>query len=115
MIIYAAALAAMFICQNGLTGVIQAPPRRPRAPRKAASRGPVPKTGARAPSDDDGIARLDLRENPLLAVIPSGALTGLRALEEVLLPVDVAYVAPDAFAPGVAIPSPNRHPSSAIL
>ena len=40
MFIYAAALAVMFICQNGLTGIIQAPPRRPRAPRKAASRGP---------------------------------------------------------------------------
>ena len=36
MFIYAAALAVMFICQKGLTGVIQAPPRRPRPPRKAA-------------------------------------------------------------------------------
>ncbi len=44
MIIYAAAIAVMFICQHGLTSVIQAPPRRPRAPRKAASRGP-PKRG----------------------------------------------------------------------
>ena len=44
MIIYAAAIAVMFICQHGLTGVIQAPPSRPRAPRKAASRGP-PKRG----------------------------------------------------------------------
>ena len=26
MLLYAAALAAMFICQNGLTGIIQAPP-----------------------------------------------------------------------------------------
>ena len=33
MLLYAAALAVMFICQNGLTGVIQAPPRRPRPPR----------------------------------------------------------------------------------
>ena len=41
MLLYAAALAAMFVCQNGLTGVIQAPPRRPRPPRKAASRGPL--------------------------------------------------------------------------
>ena len=41
MFTYAAALAVMFICQNGLTGVIQAPPRRPRPPRKAASRGPL--------------------------------------------------------------------------
>jgi len=48
MLLYAAALAAMFVCQNGLTRVIQAPPRRPRAPRKAASRGP-PKTDAPNP------------------------------------------------------------------
>ena len=41
MFTYVAALAVMFICQNGLTGVIQAPPRRPRPPRKAASRGPL--------------------------------------------------------------------------
>ena len=40
MFTYAAALAVMFICQNGLTGVIQAPPRRPRAPR--ASKAPKP-------------------------------------------------------------------------
>ena len=53
-------------------------------------------------ADDDAIVSLDLRENPLLAVIPSKAFAGLRALEEVLLPVEVAYVAPDAFAPGVA-------------
>ena len=47
MLLYAAALAVMFICQNGLTGIIQAPPRRPRAPHKAASRGPPgpPKRG----------------------------------------------------------------------
>ena len=41
MFVYAAALAVMFACQTGLTGVIQAPPRRPRAPRRAASRGAV--------------------------------------------------------------------------
>ena len=46
MLLYAAALAAMFICQNGLTGIIQAPPRR--RPRKAASRGPL-KTDAPNP------------------------------------------------------------------
>ena len=40
MLLYAAALAVMFICQNGLTGVIQAPPRRPRPPR--ASKAPKP-------------------------------------------------------------------------
>ena len=40
MLLYAAALAVMFVCQNGLTGVIQAPPRRPRPPR--ASKAPKP-------------------------------------------------------------------------
>ena len=45
MLLYAAALAVMFICQNGLTGVIQAPPRRPRAPRKAAMTEQAPLFG----------------------------------------------------------------------
>ena len=39
MFIYAAALAVMFVCQNGLTGVIQAPPLRPRAPRNGCWTG----------------------------------------------------------------------------
>ena len=43
MFIYAAALAVMFICQNGLTGVIQAPPRRPRLPRAASRASKAPK------------------------------------------------------------------------
>ena len=43
MFIYAAALAVMFICQNGLTGVIQAPPRRHRPLRASkAPKGPKP-------------------------------------------------------------------------
>ena len=40
MFVYAAALAVMFACQTGLTGVIQAPPPRPRPPR--ASKAPKP-------------------------------------------------------------------------
>ena len=71
MLLYAAALAVMFVCQNGLTRVIQAPPRRPRPPRKAASRGP-PKKGA-PPIAPAPVATIAAPLTPNLTVRGKGA------------------------------------------
>ena len=127
MIIYAAALAAMFICQNGLTGVIQAPPRRPRPPR--ASKAPKPPRAPRKASRDAlGSITITTPARPtrwLLLALASIARAGhdseetyvIQALRPEAIPShDVAVpdgvsniaLAPDAFAPGVAIvPAPG--------
>ena len=95
MLLYAAALAVMFICQNGLTGVIQAPPRRPRAPRKAASRGPL-KTYAPNPLGSITITSSTTPARPtrwLLVALASLARAGhdseeTYVIQALLVPVD---------------------------